>query len=98
MMGQLPSSRHTAVVISSPDSNYSWKILQFYLIGAIAAFILSAFGFRMLCHILKLDLEPQYVYQGCIFLKIQPTTICRIQLISNRNQAQAQWRSALSTK
>ena len=36
--------------------------------------------------------------QGRIFPKIQPTTICRIELTSDKNQAKTQQRSGLITK
>ena len=33
-----------------------------------------------------------YFYlQGCIFPKIQPTTICRMERTSDKNQAKTQW-------
>ena len=36
--------------------------------------------------------------QGCIFPKIEPTTICRIELTSDKNKAKTQWRGGLSAK
>ena len=39
-----------------------------------------------------------YSMQGCIFLKIQPTTICWFELTPDRSQTKTHWWSGLSTK
>ena len=67
------------------------------LIFRFVFYLYSQFRCKHLCKLLE-EYRQYYDTQKCTFPKIQPATICEIELTWDKNQAKMQWRSFLSTK
>ena len=60
-------------------------------------YLFQNFVANTFCKLLEEYLQYYYT-QKCTFPKIQPATICEIELNWDKNQASMQWRSGLSTE